>query len=165
MAFASSVTNWRRAVQNVRAGSRGPLFDVRDFSRPSCSRPVFFRAFLIFGRSRRARRGSTCFQPRWFALGTTILGVTGIMVNNSWMAGAHRLRLWKKGMVRSKRLDQNYLSTRWSGRDFPPHVAGFPTSPELSVLPRPGAWYLLRKVYHAEAPYHAADGDRSRPRC
>jgi len=41
-----------------------------------------------------------------------------------------------------------YPSTRWSGRDFPTCCSPLPDRCFLR-LPRPGAWYLLRREYHA----------------
>jgi cytochrome bd ubiquinol oxidase subunit I len=136
-------TNW--SVLSQRSGPiQGPLLSYESFTAFALEASFF--GVLIFGRS-RASPWFYLFSTVMVALGTT-LSAFWIMVNNSWMQVP-------VGYVFE---GDAYVPTDWRSIIFSPVVwVRFPhmllaayVTGALCVAAT-GAWYMLRRVYLAEA--------------
>ena len=136
-------TNWSE-LSRMSGPIQGPLLLYETFTAFALEASFF--GILLFGRSR---------VPPWFYLFSTAMVALGttfsafwIMVNNSWMQAPVGYAL-EKGV---------YAPTDWFAILFSPVVwVRFPHMLLASYLTgatcvaATGAWYLLRREFHAEA--------------
>jgi cytochrome d ubiquinol oxidase subunit I len=136
-------TNWSQ-LSKMSGPIQGPLLSYETFTAFALEASFF--GVLIFGRDR---------VPRWFylfstamvALGTT-LSAFWIMVNNSWMQvpvgyavenGVYAPNDWTKIIFNS------VVWVRFPHMLLAAYLTG------AFCVAATGAWYLLRRTYHAEA--------------
>jgi cytochrome d ubiquinol oxidase subunit I len=136
-------TNWS-VLAKMSGPIQGPLLSYETFTAFMLEASFF--GILIFGRSR---------VPPWFylfstamvALGTT-LSAFWIMVNNSWMQAPVGYVLEKGQFVPTDWVEILFNRVVWVRF---PHmlIASYLTG--AFCVAATGAWYLLRRTYHAEA--------------
>ena len=135
-------TNWS-VLSKMSGPIQGPLLSYETFTAFMLEASFF--GVLIFGRSR---------VPPWFylfstamvAFGTT-LSALWIMVNNSWMQVPVGTS-WKTASL-FRTTGPRSSSIRWSGAISHMLLGAYLTG--AFCVAATGAWYLLRKKYHAEA--------------
>src|ERR1700758_1349680 len=136
-------TNWS-VLAKMSGPIQGPLLSYETFTAFALEASFF--GVLLFGRSR---------VPPWFYLFSTAMVALGtalsafwIMVNNTWMQVP-------VGYVME---NGRYVPNDWTAIIFSPVVwvrfphmllAAYITG--ASCVAATGAWYLLRRVFHAEA--------------
>ena len=136
-------TNWS-VLAKMSGPIQGPLLSYETFTAFMLEASFF--GILIFGRNR---------VPPWFylfstamvALGTT-LSAFWIMVNNSWMQAPVGYVLEKGQFVPNDWVEILFNRVVWVRF---PHmlIASYLTG--AFCVAATGAWYLLRRTYHAEA--------------
>ena len=137
-------TNWS-VLSRMSGPIQGPLLIVRDLHR-------------LYARGRLLRRSHLRPKPRaavvLFVLdrdGGAGDHAFGVLDHGQQQldAGADRLcpGEWR---LRSQRLDARSSSIRWSGSRFPHMLLASYLTGAFCVAAT-GAWYMLRKMYHAEA--------------
>ena len=136
-------TNWSE-LSRVSGPIQGPLLTYETFTAFALEASFF--GVLLYGRNRVAP-WFYLFSTAMVALGTT-LSAFWIMVNNSWMQAP-------VGYVIE---NGSFVPTEWSKIIFSPVVwVRFPHMLVASYLTgafcvaATGAWYLLRREFHAEA--------------
>ena len=143
-------TNWS-VLSKMSGPIQGPLLSYETFTAFALEASFF--GVLIFGRSR---------VPPWFylfstamvALGTT-LSAFWIMVNNSWMQVPVGYAVENGVFVPDDWTKIIFNSVVWVR--FPHMLLGAYLTGAFCVAAT-GAWYLLRKIYHAEAKVMLAMG-------
>src|SRR6266851_862905 len=136
-------TNWS-VLSKMSGPIQGPLLMYETFTAFMLEASFF--GVLIFGRSR---------VPPWFYLFSTAmvgLGTTfsafWIMVNNSWMQVPSGFVMENGAFVPNDWTKIIFNSVVWSRF---PHMLLASYLTGAFCVAATGAWYVLRKVYHAEA--------------
>jgi cytochrome bd ubiquinol oxidase subunit I len=136
-------TNWSE-LSRMTGPIQGPLLSYESFTAFALEASFF--GILLFGRSR---------VPPWFylvstamvALGTT-LSAFWIMVNNSWMQAPIGYAVENGAFVPTdwfKIIFSPVVWVRFPHMLFAAYLTG------AFCVAATGAWYLLRRIYHAEA--------------
>ena len=136
-------SNWSE-LSRMTGPVQGPLLSYESFTAFALEASVF--GILLFGRSR---------VPPWFymfstamvALGTT-LSAFWIMVNNSWMQAPVGYAFENGAFVPTDWLKIIFSPVVWVRF---PHMLFAAYLTGAFCVAATGAWYLLRRVYHAEA--------------
>ena len=143
-------TNWS-VLSRMSGPIQGPLLMYETFTAFTLEAGFF--GVLIFGRSR---------VPPWFYLFSTAMVALGttfsafwIMVNNSWMQVPTGYVLENGAFVPNDWSEILFNSVVWSRF---PHMLLASYLTGAFCVAATGAWYILRKVYHAEVAHHAAHG-------
>src|SRR5947207_7336952 len=136
-------TNWS-ALAKMSGPIQGPLLMYETFTAFMLEASFF--GVLIFGRSR---------VPPWFYLFSTAMVALGttfsafwIMVNNSWMQVPSGYVLQNGVFVPNDWSKILFNSVVWSRF---PHMSLASYLTGAFCVAATGAWYVLRKEYHAEA--------------
>src|SRR6201993_5214501 len=136
-------TNWS-VLSKTSGPIQGPLLMYETFTAFMLEASFF--GVLIFGRSR---------VPSWFYLFSTAMVALGttfsafwIMVNNSWMQVPSGYVMENGAFVPNDWTKIIFNSVVWSRF---PHMLLAAYLTGAFCVAATGAWYMLRKVYHAEA--------------
>src|SRR6202166_4765302 len=136
-------TNWS-VLSKMSGPIQGPLLMYETFTAFMLEASFF--GVLIFGRSR---------VPPWFYLFSTAMVALGtsisafwIMVNNSWMQVPSGYVMENGAFVPNDWTKIIFNSVVWSRF---PHMLLAAYLTGAFCVAATGAWYMLRKVYHAEA--------------
>src|ERR1700675_4693905 len=136
-------TNWS-VLSKMSGPIQGPLLMYETFTAFMLEASFF--GVLIFGRSR---------VPPWFYLFSTAMVALGttfsafwIMVNNSWMQVPSGYVMENGAFVPNDWTKIIFNSVVWSRF---PHMLLASYLTGAFCVAATGAWYLLRKVYHAES--------------
>src|ERR1700722_10360795 len=136
-------TNWSQ-LSKMSGPIQGPLLMYETFTAFMLEASFF--GVLIFGRSR---------VPPWFYLFSTAMVALGttfsafwIMVNNSWMQVPSGYVMRNDAFVPNDWTKIIFNSVVWSRF---PHMLLAAYLTGAFCVAATGAWYMLRKVYHAEA--------------
>src|SRR6201746_2739193 len=136
-------TNWSE-LSRLSGPIQGPLLSYETFTAFMLEASFF--GVLIFGRSRVAP-WSYLFSTAMVALGTTF-SAFWIMVNNSWMQVPTGYVVENGMFVPNDWTQIIFNSVVWSRF---PHMLLASYLTGAFCVAATGAWYLLRKVYHAES--------------
>ena len=136
-------TNWS-VLSKMSGPIQGPLLMYETFTAFMLEARFF--GVLIFGRSR---------VPPWFYLFSTAMVALGttfsafwIMVNNSWMQVPSGYVMENGAFVPNDWTKIIFNSVVWSRF---PHMLFASYLTGAFCVAATGAWYMLRKVYHAES--------------
>ena len=136
-------TNWS-VLSKMSGPIQGPLLMYETFTAFMLEASFF--GILVFGRSR---------VPPWFYLFSTAMVALGttfsafwIMVNNSWMQVPSGYVIENDAFVPHDWAKIIFNSVVWSRF---PHMLLASYLTGAFCVAATGAWYLLRKVYHAES--------------
>src|SRR6202049_4946473 len=136
-------TNWSE-LSRMSGPIQGPLLMYETFTAFMLEASFF--GVLIFGRS-RVPPWLYLFSTAMVALGTTFSAFF-IMVNNSWMQVPSGYVMENRGFVPDEWTKILFNSVVWSRF---PHMLLAAYLTGAFCVAATGAWYVLRKVYHAEA--------------
>src|SRR5277367_4974340 len=136
-------TNWSELAK-MSGPIQGPLLMYETFTAFMLEASFF--GVLIFGRS-RVPPWSYLFSTAMVALGTTF-SAFWIMVNNSWMQVPTGYVMENGAFVPNDWTKIIFNSVVWSRF---PHMLLASYLTGAFCVAATGAWYILRKVYHAEA--------------
>ena len=136
-------TNWSE-LSRLSGPIQGPLLSYETFTAFMLEASFF--GVLIFGRS-RVPPWVYLFSTAMVALGTTF-SAFWIMVNNSWMQVPSGYVLENGAFVPNDWTKIIFNSVVWSRF---PHMLLASYLTGAFCVAATGAWYLLRKVYHAES--------------
>src|SRR6201746_1389363 len=136
-------TNWS-VLSRMSGPIQGPLLSYETFTAFPLEASFF--GVLVFGRS-RVPSGFYLFSTTMVALGTTF-SAFWIMVNNSWMQVPVGYVMENGAFVPDDWTRIIFNSVVWSRF---PHMLLASYLTGAFCVAATGAWYLLRKVYHAES--------------
>src|SRR6202045_4542409 len=136
-------TNWS-VLSKMSGPIQGPLLLYETFTAFMLEASFF--GVLIFGRS-RVPPGFYLFSTAMVARGTTFSAFF-IVVNNSWMQVPSGYVVENGAFVPDDWTKILFNSVAWSRF---PHMLLAAYLTGAFCVAATGAWYLLRKVYHAEA--------------
>ncbi|HEY6832763.1 MAG TPA: cytochrome ubiquinol oxidase subunit I [Pseudolabrys sp.] len=136
-------TNWS-VLSKMSGPIQGPLLAYETFTAFMLEATFF--GVLVFGR-RRVRPWFYLFSTAMVALGTT-LSAFWIMVNNSWMQVPAGYVVQNGMFVPDDWTKIIFNSVLWSRF---PHMLLAAYLTGAFCVAATGAWYLLRRKYHAEA--------------
>ena len=137
-------TNWS-VLSKMSGTDPGAAAVLRDLHGLHAGGQLSSASSFLAGRA--CRRGSICFRPRWWRWERRFRR------SGSWSTTAGcrcRSAMWWKMAPSSRTTGPRSSSTRWSGSRFPHMLLAAYLTGAFCVAAT-GAWYLLRREYHAEA--------------